>query len=88
MPRGVGPLRSIRVPKPLVPGFVLLGVGLAVDLGYHLIVGGGHGGSTDSIGLIGHMITLVGMVVSLAGVVVAAFRPAPGRPTREGGEIR
>ena len=43
MARGFRVLRSIRVPKPLVPGFVLLGVGLAVDLGYHLIVGGGHG---------------------------------------------
>ena len=87
MARGLGALRSIRVPKPLVPGFVLLAVGLVVDLGYHLIVGGGHGGSTDSIGLVGHLITLVGMVVSLVGVVVAAFHPAPGHPTREG-EIR
>ncbi len=87
MARGIRSIRSVRVPKPLVPGFVLLAVGLAVDLGYHLVVGGGHGGSTDSIGLVGHLITLVGMVVSLVGVVFAAIRPAPGHPTREG-EIR
>jgi hypothetical protein len=87
MARGIRSIRSIRVPKPLVPGFVLLGIGLAVDVGYHLVVGGGHGSPTGSIGLVGHLITLAGMVVSLAGVVVAAFRPAPEHPTREG-EIR
>ena len=79
--------RSIRVPKPLLPGFALLGLGLVVDLGYHLVFGGGHGSSMDSMGLIGHLITLVGMVVSLVGVVVAAWRPAPGHSTSEG-EIR
>jgi hypothetical protein len=81
MARGI---RSIRVPKPLIPGFLLLGLGLVVDLGYHLVVGGGHGGSTDSIGLVGHLITLVGMVVSLTGVVVAAVRPAISHSTSEG----
>jgi hypothetical protein len=79
-------VRAIRVPRPLVPGFVLLGLGLVVDLGYHLVFGG-HGSSMDSVGLVGHLITLVGMVVSLVGVVVAAWRPAPGHSTSEG-EIR
>lgn len=79
-PRPSARRRLLVLASSLTPllrtGFGLLGVGGALDLGYHLLTGfrAHHEGGLGAVGFAIHMIVLAGMVLTMAGVFQKAFR--------------
>ncbi len=65
------------LPKPLRPGFGILGLGLLADLAYHLALGPTTHDGPGALAI--HGLVLLGMGLSLAGVVISAVGPR-GRP--------
>lgn len=69
-------LKAHRVPVAMRLGFLILGLGLALDLAFHavLAVGGGDA-SHSSVGATAiHAVVLAGMAVTFGGLLQFAFR--------------
>ena len=71
----MGRIRGLiaELPHLMRVGLGLAGLGVAIDIGYHLVTdapGMGHG----SVAFVGHLTTLVGMVVTMIGLFGAAFK--------------
>ena len=58
-------------------GFLLLGVGLALDLGYHaaLAFAGGDASHSSAFATAVHAVVLVGMAASFGGLLQVAIKP-------------
>lgn len=58
-------------------GFLLLGLGLALDLAYHavLALGGGDASHSSVAATAIHAVVLAGMTVTFGGLLQVAFRP-------------
>ena len=66
-----------RFPGAMRLGFLLLGLGLALDLGYHaaLAIGGGQASHSSAAATAIHAVVLGGMAVTFGGLLQVAFRP-------------
>jgi hypothetical protein len=58
-------------------GFLLLGLGLALDLAYHaaLAIGVGDTSHSSVVATAIHVVVLAGMAVTFGGLLQVAFRP-------------
>lgn len=59
-------------------GLILVGLGGAIDLVYHL-GSGAPASNPGTVGTIGHLVTLAGMVVAMLGLIEVALRKRPAR---------
>jgi hypothetical protein len=77
--------RRAGEPLPMLVnlGLTLLIVGLAVDIGSHVLAGG-----AGVSAALGHMLTLAGMVLALIGVLQVAFRSKPHQQKGGGDDVR
>ena len=69
---------SRRLPPSMRLGFFLLGVGVVLDLAYHLVLAVGSGEASSHSGGFAtsvHGIVLAGMAVTFGGLVQFALRP-------------
>jgi hypothetical protein len=66
-----------RFPAALRLGFLLLGLGLALDLAYHavLAIGGGHSSHSTMTATAVHALVFAGMAVTFGGLLQVAMRP-------------
>jgi hypothetical protein len=69
-------LRIDRFPGTVRLGFLLLGVGLALDLAYHALValGGARASHSGAFATSVHAVVLAGMAVTFAGLLQVALR--------------
>ena len=66
-----------RFPAAMRLGFLLLGLGLALDLAYHAVpvIGGGHASHSTVAATAVHAVVLAGMAVTFGGLLQVAMRP-------------
>ena len=75
--RNDNPVEGHRFPVAMRLGFLLLGLGLALDLAYHAAsaIGGGAASHSSLAATSIHAVVMVGMVVTFGGLLQVAFRP-------------
>ncbi len=67
----------LTLPTVMRVGFVVVVVGFAIDVLYHLTTHtSGLRAPCCGVGFIGHAVTLVGMLVSIAGIFEPLLRPS------------
>ena len=69
--------KESRFPAAMRVGFLLLGLGLVLDLAYHavLALGGGSASHSGGAATAIHAVVFAGMAVTFGGLLQVAFRP-------------